>query len=216
MIRDSSPQEVLEQILQALERSTLGLATPKAGEIMSRPVRFIDADTPVTEALVTAQRYGHSGICVREDGRVVGIVARRDLDKAMRHGLGHAPVKGVMTRNITFARASTTVDELRRIMVEGNVGRVPVVTDEAYERAMAEGTAAVDDVVGIATRTDVLAAYQGRWEQEQRLATEPQVCTLAELGRTPLLRTPLPGLFGALRGLLRCVPGGWLRARPAP
>ena len=100
---------------------------------MSRPVRFIDADTPVTEALVTAQRYGHSGICVREEGRVVGIVSRRDLDKAMRHGLGHAPVKGVMTRAITFAKASTTVDELRRIMVEDNVGRVPVVTDEAYE-----------------------------------------------------------------------------------
>ena len=111
-------------------------ALPTAGEIMSRPVRFIDADTPVTDALVTAQRYGHSGICVREDGRVVGIVARRDLDKAMRHGLGHAPVKGVMTRNIAFARASTTVDELRRLMVEGNVGRVPVVTDEAYEAAV--------------------------------------------------------------------------------
>ena len=79
----------------------------------------------MTEALVTAQRYGHSGICVRENGRVVGIVARRDLDKAIRHGLGHAPVKGVMTRNITFARPSTGVDELRRIMVEGNIGRVP-------------------------------------------------------------------------------------------
>jgi tRNA nucleotidyltransferase (CCA-adding enzyme) len=114
VMRDSSPQEVLDRILAALDRTTLGLSHPKAGEIMSRPVRLIDADTPVTEALITAQRYGHSGICVRADGLVVGIVARRDLDKAMRHGLGHAPVKGVMTRNITFARASTTVDELRR------------------------------------------------------------------------------------------------------
>ena len=82
-------------------------SSPTAGDIMSRPVRFIDASTPITEALATAQRYGHSGICVKDQGRVVGIVARRDLDKAIRHGLGHAPVKGVTTRNITFARASS-------------------------------------------------------------------------------------------------------------
>ncbi len=185
VMRGSDPAQVLAQLLDTIDGSSLGLTAPRAGEIMSRPVRFIDADTPVTEALVTAQRYGHSGICVRESDHVVGIVARRDLDKAMRHGLGHAPVKGVMTRNITFARASTTVDELRRIMVEGNVGRVPIVADEAYVGAVKDGTALVDDVIGIATRTDVLAAYQGRWEQERRLYTEPNICTLAELPNHP-------------------------------
>ena len=91
---------------------------PTAADIMSRPVRFVDADTSVADALVAAQRYGHSGISVKEGGRVVGIVARRDLDKAIRHGLGHAPVKGVMTRNVVFARESTTVEELRRLMVD--------------------------------------------------------------------------------------------------
>jgi tRNA nucleotidyltransferase (CCA-adding enzyme) len=185
LIRDADPQSVLDRILTALDRTKLGLAVQKAGEIMSRPVRFVDADTPVTEALVTAQRYGHSGTCVRSDGDMVGIVARRDLDKAMRHGLGHAPVKGVMTRNIIFARASTTLDGLRRIMVEGNIGRVPVVSDHAYEQAQAEARAGVDDVIGIVTRTDVLAAYQGRWEKEQLLAPEPQVCRLGELADHP-------------------------------
>ena len=59
-------------------------------------------------------------------------------------------------------------------MVEENIGRVPVVTDEAYDEAVAAGTARVDDVIGIATRTDVLAAYQGRWEQEQAEAPSPR------------------------------------------
>jgi tRNA nucleotidyltransferase (CCA-adding enzyme) len=185
VIRNATPQEVLDRILEILNRSTSGIGTPKTGDIMSRPVRFVDADTPVTEALVTAQRYDHSGICVNEAEDLVGIVTRRDLDKAMRHGLGHAPVKGVMTRNITFARSSTTIDELRRIMVEGNVGRVPVTSDSAYDQAHVEGKARVDDVIGIVTRTDVLAAYQGRWEQEQLLAVEPQLFTLDELGEHP-------------------------------
>ena len=181
--RDRSPEQVVATLLETLAQTSLGV--PSAGEIMSRPVRLVDADTPVTEALVTAQRYGHSGICVRENGRVVGIVARRDLDKAIRHGLGHAPVKGVMTRNITFARQSTGVDELRRIMVEGNIGRVPVVTDAGYEDAIITGSAAVGDVIGIATRTDVLAAYQGRWEQERAVAPSPQVYTMGALADHP-------------------------------
>ena len=37
-------------------------------------------------------RYGHSGFPVITDGRLVGIIWR-DLEKAMRHGLGHAPLK---------------------------------------------------------------------------------------------------------------------------
>jgi tRNA nucleotidyltransferase (CCA-adding enzyme) len=183
VIRDKTPGQVIDELLETLARADLG--APTAGEIMSRPVRFIEADTPVTEALVTAQRYGHSGICVRQDGRVVGVVARRDLDKAIRHGLGHAPVKGVMTRSITFARRSTGVDELRRIMVEGNIGRVPVVKDEAYDEAVAEGSAPVADVIGIATRTDVLAAYQGRWEQEHADVVAPQVYALQTLPDHP-------------------------------
>ena len=183
VVRKQTPEQVIETVLQAMAQSNLGI--PTAGEIMSRPVRFIDADTPVTDALVTAQLYGHSGICVRDDRRVVGIVARRDLDKAIRHGLGHAPVKGVMTRNISFARASTGVDELRRLMVEGNLGRIPVVKDEAYENAVRQKTARVDDVIGIATRTDVLAAFQGRWEQEQSQTPEPQVYAIQALADHP-------------------------------
>jgi len=175
VVAGQTADEVLRRLQEALTKAHPGV--PNAGDIMSRPVRFIDSDTTVTDALITAQRYGHSGICVREHGSVVGLVARRDLDKAVRHGLGHAPVKGVMTRNVSFARPSTGVDELRRIMVAENVGRVPVVTDEKYEEASASGLAPVAAVIGIATRTDVLAAYQGEWEKQQPQAelTRPQV-----------------------------------------
>jgi tRNA nucleotidyltransferase (CCA-adding enzyme) len=183
VISGSTPEGVIAELLRALSEASLGF--PTAGEIMSHPVRFVDAGTPVTDALVTAQRYGHSGICVREGATVVGIVARRDLDKAIRHGLGHAPVKGVMTRNITFARSSTGVDELRRIMVSKNIGRVPVVEDSAYDEAVSSGTARVEAVIGIATRTDVLAAYQGQWEKERTEAVTPQVYALEALADHP-------------------------------
>jgi len=204
VVRGRTPRATIEGLLAQLGQSNLGART--AGEIMSRPVRLIDAGTPVTDALVTAQRYGHSGICVREEGRVVGIVARRDLDKALRHGLGHAPVKGVMTRNIAFAKASTTVDELRRIMVAGNAGRIPVVTDEAYDAAVRDNSATVGDLVGIVTRTDVLAAYQGRWEEERAEVATPQFYTMQALAEHPFFGR----LFRACSALSEDFPGVYL------
>ncbi|MCZ7662041.1 MAG: CBS domain-containing protein [Thermoleophilia bacterium] len=178
VLRDVDPEEVGQKLLDALVGTQL--TTLSAADIMSRPVRFIDAHTSVDEALLVAQRYGHSGISVREGDRVVGIVARRDLDKAVRHGLGHAPVKGVMSRNVVFTKVSASVEELRQLMVDTNVGRLPVLSEEGYERAEEEGAVRVADVAGIATRTDVLAAFQGRWEREKD-GPDPRTSTVANL-----------------------------------
>jgi tRNA nucleotidyltransferase (CCA-adding enzyme) len=43
----------------------------------------------------------------------------------------------------------------------------------------------VGDVIGIATRTDVLAAYQGQWEKEQTEAAVPQVYAMDALADHP-------------------------------
>ena len=181
VLREHDPDKVVTRLLAALTDTVTTL--PTAADIMSRPVRFIEADTAVDDALLAAQRYGHSGIAVKDRDRVVGMAARRDLDKAVRHGLGHAPVKGVMSRNVVFARQSATVEELRQLMVETNVGRLPIVSDEGYGRAERDGAVLVDDVVGIATRTDVLAAYQGGRadETESQKPAVTRVDTLLDL-----------------------------------
>jgi tRNA nucleotidyltransferase (CCA-adding enzyme) len=191
VIRDAGADEVLRRLLDHLADSVAQL--PMAVDIMSRPVRFIDAETPVEEALLAAQRYGHSGISVKENGQVVGIVARRDLDKAVRHGLGHAPVKGVMTRNVVFASESTTIEELRRLMTATNVGRLPILSEDAYAAAKRSGVVDVHGVLGIATRTDVLAALQpgGVGEEEKTIAP---VCAVRSL-------TELPGLGRLFRAI---------------
>ncbi|MHB9112973.1 MAG: CBS domain-containing protein, partial [Thermoleophilia bacterium] len=187
VLRDRDPEEVVAQLLR--EAAETAPVLPTAGDIMSRPVRFIDSVTPVEEALLTAQRYGHSGISVKEAGRVVGIVARRDLDKAVRHGLGHAPVKGVMTRNVVFARESATIDDLRSLMATTNVGRLPILRDDAYEQAERSGVVDVGAVVGIATRTDVLAAQHVGTDRGEA-GEEAVACSVEPL-------TEIPG-FGRL------------------
>jgi tRNA nucleotidyltransferase (CCA-adding enzyme) len=185
VVRDGTADQAAERLLRAF--GEMGARSPRAADIMSRPVRFVDAETSVADALAVAQQYGHSGISVKERGQVVGIVARRDLDKAMHHGLSHAPVKGVMTRNLVFARESSTIDELRELIVETRVGRLPIVSDSAYERARQEATVSVEDVRGIATRTDVLAAYQGAWDEEAPSMSPARVSIPGSLADLPFL-----------------------------
>ena len=58
------------------------------------------AEELISAALVECQRLGLSGIQVSDDGHLTGVVAREDLDRAVRHGLSHAPVKGVMSAGV--------------------------------------------------------------------------------------------------------------------
>jgi tRNA nucleotidyltransferase (CCA-adding enzyme) len=134
----------------------------RARDIMSHPVYFVEAHTTIGEALLICQRYGHSGVSVRDQGLLVGIVSRKDLDKAVGHKLKHAPVKGIMSRGVKTVAADTTVHELRRLMAESAVGRIPVVATGFAGKSEVP----VDEVKGIVTRTDVLRTLHGAAVEE--------------------------------------------------
>ncbi len=62
------------------------------------------------------------------------------------------------------------------------------------------------DVIGIVTRTDVLAAHQGRWEQEQADMAVPHLYTMQALAEHPFFG----GLFRACSALSEDFPGVYL------
>lgn len=144
-VKGRALQEVKEQLTAVMYRQLFPVTT--AREIMSSPVRTIDPETTVDRAREQMLRYGHSGFPVVEGDRLVGIISRRDLEKAAHHGLGHAPVKGYMNRSPLVAEPSMPVKKLQQIMIDNNVGRLPVLEEEA--------------IVGIVTRTDVLRNLEG-------------------------------------------------------
>jgi tRNA nucleotidyltransferase (CCA-adding enzyme) len=113
-----------------------------AGDIMTSPVKSVPPDIAVSEANQIMLRYGHRGMPVVSDGALVGIISRRDVEKAQRHNLGHAPVKGYMSKNVITVSRDTPVTEVQAVMIENNIGRLPVV-DNGY-------------LIGIVSRTDIL------------------------------------------------------------
>src|SRR4029453_5847079 len=90
-IHKGSLEEARDLVLAVLPNAVRRRAT--AGEIMSRPARFVSPEDSVAHAMVLCQRHRQSGIQVGEPSRLVGMVTREDLDKAIAHGLSHAPVK---------------------------------------------------------------------------------------------------------------------------
>ncbi len=113
--------------------------------IMSSPVRTVSPDTSVSEAEKRMEKFGHNGLVVEEDGEITGIFSRRDLDKIKGHDLMHAPVSGYMSRDVVTISADASIRDAQELMVKYDIGRVPVLKDE--------------EMVGIVTRTDVLASY---------------------------------------------------------
>jgi len=147
-----------EGLDDALVRLEQGLASAArrpltARPLMSTPARTIPPDETVARALVSCQRYAQSGILVAEDGRLVGVVAREDLDRAVAHGLSHAPVKAVMSGRVATSTPDTPVAELQSLLAAGN-DRVAVLEGER--------------IAGVVTRSDVLKALGAQTAPPER------------------------------------------------
>ena len=103
-----------------------------AGDVMSTPVHSVASSSDIATTLVECQRLSLSGIQVRDDGAITGVVSREDLDRAVRHGLGHAPVKGVMSAGVPVIGRTATLGELRELLAGGSAGRLIVVDDGPF------------------------------------------------------------------------------------
>ena len=140
IVKDSEFETVLTKLKENLSELLKPAVT--AEDVMAHPVKTLSPGTSIEEAGQLMYRYGHSGFPVVEDDRMLGIVTRRDLDKANHHDLGHAPVKAYMTRNVITITPETTLEEMQNIIIKHNIGRLPVLKN--------------DILTGIVTRTNII------------------------------------------------------------
>lgn len=140
----------LPALLQKIEQLVAGSARPEpvARELMSTPVRTITPEAAMDEAGRLMLRYGHDGLVVMEEEQIVGVVSKRDVDKANHHKLAHAPVRGFMSTPAIFIEEQTPLSEIQSMMVSNDIGRLPVVDQNGK-------------LIGIVTRKEVLSTLFG-------------------------------------------------------
>ncbi len=118
-------------------------------QIMSRGPQLLAPTTTVEEAARYMQRYGHEGYPVVGDGKVVGLLTRRAVDRALSHKL-NLNAASLMEAGEYIVHPDDSIEHLQHIMTESGWGQIPVAEPENGE------------IIGIVTRTDLLKTLTTR------------------------------------------------------
>jgi len=146
----------LKQVLEKLEGLLRVAVRPRisVGDIMSAPVKTMPVGTTMGEARELLTRYNCNAMPVMDSQRMVGIISRKTVEKALYHDLAGSLVSEFMHTEFLRAAPDTPLSEIQAYMVDGNRRFVPVF----------EG----DTLAGAVTRTDLLRhMYGGRREQPE-------------------------------------------------
>ncbi|MCC7452439.1 MAG: CBS domain-containing protein, partial [Anaerolineae bacterium] len=147
-IHDRSLEQVQGQLVDMLPN--IVHPSVRVSDLMSWGVQTIKPDDTVEDAGARMQRFGHEGYPVVSKGKVIGLLTRRAVDRAMSHGLAKKPVKQVMDSGAITVRRDDSMETVQQVMMQSGWGQVPVVDGEGK-------------LLGIVTRTDLIK----RWGQHQ-------------------------------------------------
>ncbi len=143
MIRGLNLREVRRRLLDMLATHVKPIATVR--QIMSYGVHTLPPEATVAEAAEMMRRYGHEGFPVVREGKLLGILTRREIDKALHHGLHEMPIESYMHKGEISVSPDDSIERLQQVMMEHDIGQIPVVEDGA--------------IVGIVTRTDLIKLW---------------------------------------------------------
>jgi tRNA nucleotidyltransferase (CCA-adding enzyme) len=100
------------------------------------------------------QRFGHEGYPVVRKGRVLGLLTRRAVDRAVTHGMAHQSIARVMKAGEVSIASDKPIMQLQDLMIQNGWGQIPVTDPESGE------------IIGIVTRTDLITAIGTGLERE--------------------------------------------------
>lgn len=150
VIRDRKADAVIEFLWNELTARVGKVA--RVADFMSYGVRTVEAGSTLKDVVQPLRRIGHEGFPVVEDKKVVGLLSRRDLDRAAEHGLVEMTVRQIMNAGEVTVNPDDPISLVEQKMRESGWGQVPVV-DESNR------------ILGIITRTDLIRY----WSQSQLL-----------------------------------------------
>lgn len=155
----SALSQVHDELLKVLRQYVK--PSINVGQVMSPRPLVISPQTSTQKAAHLMQRYGYEGYPVVENGKVIGLLTRRAVDRAMAHKLNPA-VASLMEAGEVTVVPQDSLEHLQTLMANSSWGQVPVVNPETGE------------VIGIVTRTDLLktlATSEAQLPGKQNLAS---------------------------------------------
>jgi tRNA nucleotidyltransferase (CCA-adding enzyme) len=112
-------------------------------KLMSKMPKVLSPDTSVNEAGQLMLKYGYEGFPVVEDGKVIGLLTRRSVDRAKKHNL-KVNVVNIMDAGSYSVEPSDPIQTVQMVMTESGWGQIPVIDPTTKK------------LIGIVTRTDLI------------------------------------------------------------
>ena len=141
LIKGRELDEVHEELIALLPEFVRPAIT--VAEIMSHNPQVLSPDTPVQEAADRMQRYGYEGYPVVHEGKVIGLLTRRAVDRALAHKLNYTATN-LMNAGEVVIHPDDSIDRLQHLMTDTGWGQIPVMDENDRK------------IIGIVTRTDLL------------------------------------------------------------
>jgi len=143
MLKSIDPEAVERMIMESIKGHQLTAA--KVTDLMSFPVLSVTSDTPMREVALILREKGCTGLPVVDDGKLMGIISRRDFRKLRKEDQLTAPVKAYMSKHVVTADPVNSPLEAARLMVKHDIGRLPVLENGR--------------IIGIVTRSDAMRYF---------------------------------------------------------
>jgi tRNA nucleotidyltransferase (CCA-adding enzyme) len=153
LIRGLDLEMARQELVDLLQRHIQPIETVE--QIMSHGVHTLPPDTTVDAAAEEMLRYGFEGFPIVDgDGGILGVLSRREIDRARRLRLGAMPVSHYMTKGDIRVAPGDSVERLQQVMIQYGVGQVPVMRKK--------------EMLGVVTRTDLIKLWAAPPHQPPR------------------------------------------------
>lgn len=139
-VKELTAIQVQEKIVSLLSEKIIPRKT--AADIMVSPVKTIEHKTPLEEAHNVLTRFNINAMPVIKGGKIVGIITRQIVEKALYHHLETLNVADYMLTDFEKVAHNEGIDRVQDIIIGTNQRLLPVVKDGAIE--------------GVITRTDLI------------------------------------------------------------
>ncbi|MFH1058066.1 MAG: CBS domain-containing protein [Pseudomonadota bacterium] len=139
-LREVTLVEARDRLLAVLQ-ATIN-PSRRARDLMTSPVIWVDPAADIDEAHEKLTRYNINVLPVVDGDKVLGIISRQTVEKAIQHQLNRLPVSDYMDQRVRPIAAEAPLSEVEQAVVDRRQRLVPVMEGER--------------LVGVITRTDLL------------------------------------------------------------
>jgi tRNA nucleotidyltransferase (CCA-adding enzyme) len=193
-ITETQLSEVTRRVIETLPE----IVTPsiKVGQMMSKNPLTLSPDISAAEAAELMKRYGFEGYPVVENKQLVGLLTRRNVDRAIAHNLNKT-AGDLMTAGSVSVYPDDPISKLKERMATSTWGQVPVLDPESNE------------IIGIVTRTDLISTLNN----DDELPTQNEIADMLSEALPPARRALLHVIADEAyeQGVQAFIVGGFVR-----